>query len=51
MAAPGLYERAGEAVDSVPVIRLIFGLLIAAGLHLAYVGWIAKPPARRVSEA
>jgi hypothetical protein len=49
MVAPELYERAGEAVDTVPLIRLMFGAIIAMGLYLTYVGWLAKPasPAAR----
>jgi uncharacterized membrane protein len=40
MAAPDLYERAAVALDSVAFVRLIFGVLIAAGLYLTYVGWL-----------
>jgi len=43
MAALGLYERAADAMESVSLIRLIFGVLIAIGLYLTYVGWVAKP--------
>ena len=42
MAAPKLYERAGVLAESVSNVRLIFGVLIGAGLYLTYVGWIAK---------
>jgi hypothetical protein len=42
MAAPTLYERAAFALDSVPVVRLIFGVIIAGGLYLTWVGWLAK---------
>lgn len=44
MAAPKLYERAGMAVQAISVVRLIFGVLVAIGLYLTYVGWLAKPP-------
>ena len=43
MAAPKLYERAGMAVNTVSLVRLIFGLLVAIGLYLTYVGWLAEP--------
>jgi hypothetical protein len=43
MVAPELYERAGAAVDSVPLIRLMFGAIVTMGLYLTYVGWLAKP--------
>jgi uncharacterized protein YjeT (DUF2065 family) len=43
MAAPELYERAAMSMDSIPLVRLIFGVLVAFGLYLTYVGWIAKP--------
>jgi hypothetical protein len=42
MAAPKLYERAGIALEAVPIIRSIFGVLVAIGLYLTYVGWLAK---------
>ena len=42
MAAPKLYERAGVLANSVSAVRLIFGVLIAAGLYLTYVGWVAE---------
>jgi hypothetical protein len=45
MAAPGLYERAAVALDSIALVRLIFGVLVAIGLYLTYVGWVAKPAA------
>ena len=43
MAAPELYERAAMSMDALPLVRLIFGILVAIGLYLAYVGWLAKP--------
>lgn len=43
MAAPKLYERAGMALEAVSVVRSIFGVLVAIGLYLTYVGWLAKP--------
>jgi hypothetical protein len=43
LIAPDLYERAGEAMDSVLLIRLVFGLIVAMGLYLTYVGWLARP--------
>ena len=51
MAAPGLYERAALPMDTLPLVRLIFGVFVAIGLYLAYVGWLAKPasPAARTN--
>ena len=43
MAAPQLYERAATSMDATPLVRLIFGVLVAIGLYLTYVGWLAKP--------
>lgn len=43
LVAPDLYERAALAMDSVPLIRLIFAVIIAMGLYFTYVGWLAKP--------
>ena len=43
MAAPELYERAAMLADSIVLVRLIFGVLIAIGLYLTYVGWLTKP--------
>ena len=43
MAAPELYERAAMSMDAIPLVRLIFGVLVAIGLYLTYVGWLAKP--------
>ena len=34
-AAPELYERAAMAMDAAPLVRLIFGVLVAIGLYLA----------------
>jgi len=45
MAAPELYERAAMSMDSIAFVRLIFGVLVAIGLYLTYVGWLAKPDA------
>jgi hypothetical protein len=43
MTAPGLYEQAGTAMDSLALIRLLFGAVVAMGLYLTYVGWLARP--------
>lgn len=47
MAAPDLYERAAlfvtTSTDAMPLIRMMFGILVAIGLYLTYVGWRAKP--------
>jgi uncharacterized protein YjeT (DUF2065 family) len=43
MAAPELYERAAMSMDATPLVRLLFGVLVAIGLYLTYVGWLAKP--------
>jgi hypothetical protein len=48
MAAPELYERAAMPMDAAPLVRLIFGILVAIGLYLAYVGWLAKPLAKTI---
>ncbi len=42
MAAPELYERAAMSLDATPLVRLLFGVLLAMGLYLTYVGWLAK---------
>ena len=42
MAAPDLYERAAISMGAISSVRLIFGTLIAIGLYLTYVGWLAK---------
>ena len=43
MAAPELYERAALSMDSISLVRVMFGILIAIGLYLTYVGWLAAP--------
>lgn len=43
MAAPELYERAAMSMDGIAVVRVIFGALIAIGVYLTYVGWLAAP--------
>jgi uncharacterized protein YjeT (DUF2065 family) len=43
MAAPELYERAAMSMDTIPLVRFIFGVLVAIGVYLTYVGWLAKP--------
>ena len=43
LAVPKLYERVGTALEAVSVVRSIFGVLVAIGLYLAYVGWTTKP--------
>jgi uncharacterized protein YjeT (DUF2065 family) len=43
MAAPSLYQRAAIAMNSISLVRAIFGVLVAIGLYLTYVGWSAKP--------
>jgi uncharacterized protein YjeT (DUF2065 family) len=42
MAAPELYERAAMSMGTISRVRLIFGALVAIGLYLTYVGWLAK---------
>ena len=44
MAAPELYERAAMSMDSIVLVRITFGGLIAIGLYLTYVGWLAAAP-------
>ena len=46
MAAPDLYERGGMYLIAAPVVRLIFGVLAAAGLS-TYVGWLRQAQHRR----
>jgi hypothetical protein len=46
MVAPDLYERATVSMDSVPLIRVMFGVIVAMGIYLTYVGWLAKPASR-----
>jgi hypothetical protein len=36
-------RRAAMSMDSIPLVRIIFGVLVAIGLYLTYVGWLAKP--------
>jgi hypothetical protein len=43
MAAPKLYEHAAMFMDAIPLVQLVFGVLVAIGLYLTYVGWLAKP--------
>jgi len=43
MAAPDLYERAAMSTGAIRLVRLIFGALVATGLYLTYVGWLAEP--------
>ena len=42
MAAPKLYERAAAFMGAISLLRLIFGVLVAIGIFLTYVGWLAK---------
>ena len=42
MAAPDLYERAAMSMGATSLVQLIFGALVAIGLYLTYVGWLAK---------
>jgi hypothetical protein len=42
MAAPELYERAAMSMGAISLVGLIFGALVAIGLYLTYVGWLAK---------
>ena len=43
MAAPALYERAAGPMEAIAVVRLVFGVLVAIGFYLTYVGWLAEP--------
>jgi hypothetical protein len=46
LAAPQLILRGGMAsLDMIPAVRIGFSILVAVGLWLTYVGWLAKPPA------
>jgi predicted phage tail protein len=48
LLAPQAYERRTYAsAGAVGVIRLLFGLIVLAGLKLTYDGWIARPPTDR----
>jgi uncharacterized protein YjeT (DUF2065 family) len=46
MAAPELYERAATSMkaipEAVPLVQLVFGVLVAIGLYLSYVGWLYR---------
>jgi hypothetical protein len=46
MAGPDLYERAAMSMDVMSLVRLIFSVLVAIGLYLTCVGWLAKPASR-----
>ena len=48
LAAPAVYERAGMTLIAPPLVRSIFGVLVAIGLYLTYDGWIAKPGASSI---
>jgi hypothetical protein len=57
MAAPGLYEQAATlyekgatSMSTILLVRLSFGVLVAIGLYLTYVGWLAKPTSPQVGE-
>jgi hypothetical protein len=50
MTAPELYERAGMAVEGTAPVRVIFGVLIAIGLYLFYVGWLTKAVAASATD-
>lgn len=44
LAMPTMFEHAAMAsAGAAPLVRLIFGLLVVAGLYLTYVGWLARP--------
>lgn len=45
-----LYERVGAALEAVSVIHSIFGVLVAIGLYLTYVGWIVGEPPHQSNE-
>jgi hypothetical protein len=46
LAAPELILRGGMAsMNMIPAVRIGFSILVAVGLWLTYVGWLAKPPA------
>jgi uncharacterized protein YjeT (DUF2065 family) len=42
MTAPDWYERATFALDSVLLIRIMFGVIMVIGLYLTYVGWFTR---------
>ncbi|MDF2618896.1 MAG: hypothetical protein K0S00_1555 [Xanthobacteraceae bacterium] len=44
LAMPTMFEHAATASAGAAVpVRLIFGLLVVAGVYLTYVGWLARP--------
>ena len=43
MAAPQLYQHAAASIGTGLAVRIIFGILVAMGIYLTYVGWLAKP--------
>jgi hypothetical protein len=51
MTAPGLYERAAVALDTVSLVRLIFGVIAAIGLYLTGVGWLTRPAEPSAADA
>ena len=45
LVVPHLYEKVGiEAMNAIPVVRIVFSPAVLAGLWLTYTGWIAKAP-------
>ena len=50
LAAPALYERAGMTLIAPPVVRSIFGALVAIGFYLTYIGWLARPPSSSATQ-
>jgi hypothetical protein len=43
MAAPDLHQHVAISRGAISLVRFIFGALVAIGLYLTYVGWLAKP--------
>lgn len=43
LADPELYERAAMSMDSISLVRFLFSVIVAIGLYLTYVGWLARP--------
>jgi hypothetical protein len=43
MAFRELYAQAALAPSALAIGQLIYGILIAIGLYLTYVGWLTKP--------
>jgi len=41
MAEPKMYARAAASMGAISLVRLVFGLLVAIGPYLAYLGWLA----------